>query len=180
MIGISNSKGGLLNQKGIDVPAALSYMEQKGTFKGFKEGEFVSNVEMLSQPCDILIPAATDSQINSGNAEKLQCGVVIEGANGATTSKADAILEERGIMIIPDILANAGGATVDYFEWVQDRAGFFWRASEVREELQTFMDTAFDEVMKYCEKYKVTPRLGAYTLAIDKVSRDYRTRGLYA
>jgi glutamate dehydrogenase (NAD(P)+) len=180
IIGISNSKGGLFNKHGIDVPAALRYVEQRGTFNGFAEAAFVSNVEMLSQTCDILIPAATDSQINSGNAEKIQCGVVIEGANGATTAKADAILEERGIRIIPDILANAGGATVDYFEWVQDRAGFFWRAAEVSEELQNYMEKAFDAVMYYCDRYKVTPRLGAYTLAIDKVSSDYRTRGLYA
>jgi len=180
VIGISNSKGGLFNEHGIDVQAALTYAESKGSFKGFREGEFLSNVELLSQPCDILIPAATDSEINSGNAEKLQCRVIIEGANGPTTSKADAILEDRGILIIPDILANAGGATVDYFEWVQNRAGFSWRASEVSEELQTFMEKAFDAVMSYCDKYKVTPRLAAYTLAIDRVTKDYRTRGLYA
>ncbi|HZS43718.1 MAG TPA: Glu/Leu/Phe/Val dehydrogenase [Blastocatellia bacterium] len=180
IIGISNSAGSLFNEKGINVSSALKHLAEKGTFNGFSEGNFLSNVEMLTQPCDVLIPASTDSQINSGNAEKLQCKVIIEGANGSTTSRADAILEDRGITIIPDILANAGGATVDYFEWVQDRAGFFWRAFEVDQELKNYMEKAFDAVMSYCDHYKVTPRMGAYILAIDRVTKDYRTRGLYA
>ena len=140
----------------------------------------MSAQEILFQPCDILLPAATENQITSKNAHRLQCRILCEGANGPTTSHADPILEKSGIFIIPDILANAGGVTVSYFEWVQDRQGFFWRESEVNERLQDVMEQSFDEVIRYAETHGVDNRIAAYILAIDRVARALKLRGFYA
>jgi glutamate dehydrogenase (NAD(P)+) len=126
------------------------------------------------------LSAATENQITSHNAHRLQCRILCEGANGPTTSQADPILEKSGIFIIPDILANAGGVTVSYFEWVQDRQGFFWRESEVNERLQDVMEQSFDEVIRYAETHGVNNRIAAYILAIDRVARALKLRGFYA
>jgi glutamate dehydrogenase (NAD(P)+) len=146
----------------------------------FAGGEKLTAQEILFRPCDILVPAATENQITSRNAHRVDCRILCEGANGPTTSHADAIIEQKGIFIIPDILGNAGGVTVSYFEWVQDRQGFFWREREVNERLQDVMDHSFDEVVKYAETHNVNNRIAAYILAIDRVSRALKLRGFYA
>ena len=143
-------------------------------------GEKTSAQEILFRPCDILIPAATENQITTENAHRLTCRILCEGANGPTTAAADPIIEKKGIFVIPDILGNAGGVTVSYFEWVQDRQGFFWRESEVNERLQDVMEQSFDQVIAYAETHKVNNRIAAYILAIDRVARALKLRGFYA
>jgi len=128
----------------------------------------------------VLIPAATENVITSANADRLRCKILCEGANGPTTWQADAIIDSKGIFTVPDILGNAGGVTVSYFEWVQDRQGFFWRESEVNERLFDVMDNAFDEVVRYAQLHKVNNRIAAYMLAIDRVASALKLRGIYA
>ena len=135
---------------------------------------------MLFQPCDIVIPAAIENQITEKNASQVQARILCEGANGPTTSQADAIIDAKGIFTVPDILGNAGGVTVSYFEWVQDRQGFFWRESEVNERLLDVMDHAFDQVVHYAETHHVNNRIAAYMLAIDRVANALKLRGIYA
>jgi len=180
VIGISNSKGAAFNPQGLHVPEALDYVNKNRTFAGYKKAEFITNDEMLTSECEILLPAATEGQINSLNADQLKCKIIIEGANGPTTAQADPILKEKGIFVVPDILANAGGATVDYFEWVQNRMGYYWKEKDVIESLEYYMARAFSEVMAYCEKHNVWPRTAAYMLAIDRVAYDHKIRGIYA
>jgi glutamate dehydrogenase (NAD(P)+) len=143
-------------------------------------GAKMSQSDILFQPCDILLPAAVENQITSTNAHRVQARVLLEGANGPCTAPADEILEKKGIFIVPDILANAGGVTVSYFEWVQDRQGFFWRESEVNERLQDVMESSFDEVVNSAEAYKVNNRIAAYIVAIARVARALKLRGIYA
>jgi glutamate dehydrogenase (NAD(P)+) len=140
----------------------------------------MSAQEILFQRCDIVVPAATENQITAENADRLDCRILCEGANGPTTSNADAIVERKGIFVVPDILGNAGGVTVSYFEWVQDRQGFFWREQEVNERLQDVMDRSFAEVVRYSETHHVTNRTAAYMVAIDRVARALTLRGFYA
>ena len=136
--------------------------------------------DVLFQPCDIVIPAAVENQITRENAERLQARILCEGANGPTTAYADEELDRKGVFVIPDILANAGGVTVSYFEWVQDRQGLFWRESEVLQRLQDVMEHAFDEVVRYAETHRVSNRIAAYMLAIDRVAFVLKLRGIYA
>ena len=136
--------------------------------------------DVLFQPCDIAIPAAIENQITAENAHRLQARILCEGANGPTTAVADEELDRKGIFVIPDILANAGGVTVSYFEWVQDRQGFFWRESEVNERLKDVMEHSFDEVVRYAETHGVNNRIAAYMLAIDRVAFVLKLRGIYA
>jgi glutamate dehydrogenase (NAD(P)+) len=140
----------------------------------------MSSQEILFQPCEIAIPAAIENQITERNAHEFQARILCEGANGPTTWQADTIIEQKGVFTVPDILANAGGVTVSYFEWVQDRQGFFWRESEVNDRLQDVMVNAFDEVVRYAELHHVNNRIAAYMLAIDRVARALRLRGIYA
>jgi glutamate dehydrogenase (NAD(P)+) len=135
---------------------------------------------LLEIECDVLVPAATENQITSQNADRIKCKVLAEGANGPTTAAADAILQQKGIFVIPDILANAGGVTVSYFEWVQDRMGYFWKEDVVNERLQDVMVASFNELVKFAEKHNVDTRTAAYMLAIDRVAYDTRMRGIYA
>ena len=150
------------------------------TLEGFPGSEETSSDELLVADCDILIPAATENQITSRNAEKVRAKVLCEGANGPTTAEADEILVDKGVFVIPDILANSGGVTVSYFEWVQDRQGYFWTESMVNDHLQHTMRTAFAEVLKYAETHKVSNRIAAYMLALDRVAYTLRQRGIYA
>ena len=136
--------------------------------------------DVLFQPCDVVIPAAIENQITEQNANQVQAKILCEGANGPTTWQADAIIDNKGIFTVPDILGNAGGVTVSYFEWVQDRQGFFWRESEVNERLFDVMDRAFDEVVRYAETHHVNNRIAAYMLAIDRVATSLKLRGIYA
>ena len=136
--------------------------------------------DVLFQPCDVVIPAAIENQITEQNAHQVQAKILCEGANGPTTWQADAIIDAKGIFTVPDILGNAGGVTVSYFEWVQDRQGFFWRESEVNERLFDIMDRAFDEVVRYAETHHVNNRIAAYMLSIDRVATALKLRGIYA
>ncbi|HTK38349.1 MAG TPA: Glu/Leu/Phe/Val dehydrogenase [Pyrinomonadaceae bacterium] len=180
VIGISDISGGLYNSKGIDIPAALDYLHKNRSFEGYKEADHVGGKELLELECDVLAPCATENQITSENAGRLNCRILAEGANGPTTPKADKILYEKGIFVIPDILANAGGVTVSYFEWVQDRMGYFWQESEVNQRLEEKMVPSFNELCHYATKHDVDTRTAAYMVAIDRVAYDTRMRGIYA
>jgi glutamate dehydrogenase (NAD(P)+) len=182
IVGVADIYGGLYNEKGFDIAKLHKWVyEEKKPLPDFPAGGAkMSAREVLFQPCDILMPAATENQITSQNAHRLQCRILCEGANGPTTSQADPVIERSGIFVIPDILANAGGVTVSYFEWVQDRQGFFWRESEVNERLQDVMEQSFDEVVRYADTHGVNTRIAAYILAIDRVARALKLRGFYA
>jgi glutamate dehydrogenase (NAD(P)+) len=182
IIGVADIHGGLYNEKGFDIPKLMDwvYGQRKPLPEFPASGEKLSSQEVLFRPCDILVPAATENQITTQNVDRVDCKILCEGANGPTTSHADAIIEQKGIFVIPDILGNAGGVTVSYFEWVQDRQGFFWREREVNDRLQDVMERSFDEVVRYAEAHKVNNRIAAYIVAIDRVARALKLRGIYA
>jgi glutamate dehydrogenase (NAD(P)+) len=182
IVGLADINGGLYNEKGFDIPKVMDWcFKQKKALPDFPAGGTkMSAQEVLFQPCDIVIPAAVENQITPDNANRLQAKILCEGANGPTTYSADPIIDKKGIFVIPDILANAGGVTVSYFEWVQDRQGFFWRESEVNERLRDAMDHSFGEVVRYSESHGVNNRIAAYMLAIDRVAFALKLRGIYA
>jgi glutamate dehydrogenase (NAD(P)+) len=182
IIGLADIYGGLYNENGLDIPKVMDWVyTQRKALPDFPGGgEKLSAQEILFRPCDILVPAATENQITTENAHRVDCKILCEGANGPTTSYADPIIEGKGIFVIPDILGNAGGVTVSYFEWVQDRQGFFWREREVNERLRDVMERSFDEVVRYAEVHKVNNRIAAYIVAIDRVARALKLRGIYA
>jgi glutamate dehydrogenase (NAD(P)+) len=180
VIAVSDINGGITREGGLDMPAVLAHYEKKRTFEGLAGVTKVGNAELLELDCDILIPAANENQIRGRNAGNIRAKIIVEGANGPTTQRADEILHENGILVVPDILANAGGVTVSYFEWVQDRAGFFWRESEVNERLEDIMVQSFRDVAAMAEKYAVSFRIAAYMLGISRVAHDTMVRGLYA
>lgn len=180
IVAISDIHGGIYNSKGLDLPQAMNYLAKNKTFEKYLEAEPVSNQELLELDCDVLLPAATENQITSSNASRIRCKILAEGANGPTTAAADEILEKNGIFVIPDILANAGGVTCSYFEWVQDRMGYFWKEDLVNERLQDIMVASFNDVCKYAESHGVNNRIAAYMLAIDRVAYITRVRGIYA
>ena len=180
VVAISDIRGGIYNADGINITEALKYLQATRSFEGYEGVEVVSNQELLELECDVLVPAATENQINSQNADRLKCKVLAEGANGPTTAAADQILHEKGVFVIPDILANAGGVTVSYFEWVQDRMGYFWREDFVNQRLQDTMVASFNDLCRYADLHGVETRTAAYMLAIDRVAYDTRMRGIYA
>lgn len=180
VISISDSRGGILNSKGLSPQAVKRHKAQTGSVVKFKGSEAIRNEELLELKCDLLIPSALENQITEKNAKKIRAKAVIEVANGPTTKEADQILHERGIPVVPDILANAGGVTVSYFEWVQDRAFDFWTADYVDERLKEFMDQAFRRVWDVHKKERVDLRTAAYMVAVRRVAEAARARGLYA
>ena len=180
IIAVSDIQGGIHNPAGLDIPAVLAHYEKNRSLRGFSGASALSNAELLETECDILIPAANENQITGKNASKIKAKIIVEGANGPTTQRADQALNEKGVLVVPDILANAGGVTVSYFEWVQDRAGFFWRESEVNERLEDIMVQSFRDVAEMAAKYKVSFRIAAYMLGISRVAHDTMVRGLYA
>jgi glutamate dehydrogenase (NAD(P)+) len=181
IIGAADVNGGLYNDSGLNISKLYDWVYSQGRpLQEFAGGERVTAQEILFRKCDILVPAATENQITAQNANRLDCRILCEGANGPTTSHADPIVEKKGIFVIPDILGNAGGVTVSYFEWVQDRQGFFWREREVNERLQDVMEQSFDQVVRYAESHGVNNRIAAYIVAIDRVSRVLKLRGFYA
>jgi len=180
IIGVADTQGGVLNTSGLDIPALADHFRDSGTLKDFAGGEPVGNLEILEQDCDVLLPAAVENVITRRNAARIRARVILEGADAPTTPAADAILADRGVFIIPDILANAGGVTVSYFEWVQDRQGYFWPESMVHERLQRIIVSAFHAVVDYAEKKRVSPRIAAYMLAIDRTAFSIKLRGIYA
>jgi glutamate dehydrogenase (NAD(P)+) len=180
IIAISEINNGIFNPKGINIPEALAYLKKHRTFNGYDGAEIIANADLLELECDVLMPAATENQITSKNVDNIKCRILCEGANGPTTAAADEVLERKGVFVIPDILANAGGVTVSYFEWVQNRMGFFWKEDLVNERLQDTMVSSFADVVSYSEKHKVNMRTAAYMLAIDRVAYETKMRGIYA
>jgi glutamate dehydrogenase/leucine dehydrogenase len=180
VMAISDVTGGYYNSHGIDISAALAYRNaNKGTLEGFNGAERISNEELLALPVDVLVPAAKEDVITAENADSIQAKMIVEGANGPTSASADDIINEKGIMVVPDILANAGGVTVSYFEWVQNRIGYKWTLDRINRRADRNMKDAFDRVFETSQKYKVSMRLAAYIVAIDKVASTYKFRGGY-
>jgi glutamate dehydrogenase (NAD(P)+) len=180
IIAIVEYYGAVHNENGLDIEALMQHRAETGRILGFAGGEDMHQDEALLLKCDVLVPAATENVITSENAHRLRCRILCEGANGPTTSIADEILADKKIFVIPDILANAGGVTVSYFEWVQDRQGFFWNEEMVNTRLEEIMVGSFDAVTAYGEKHRVDNRTAAYMLALDRVGSAMRLRGLYA
>ena len=180
VIGVSDIHGGIINTLGINITKLMAHVLEAKTVVGFADAEPISGEDLLVQPCDILLPAATENQITHENADRVQARMICEGANGPTTAQADEILFDKKVFIIPDILANAGGVTVSYFEWVQDRQGYFWNLKTVNERLEEIMVNSFDTVASYADRHNVNMRIAAYMLAIDRVAFTVRERGIYA
>jgi glutamate dehydrogenase (NAD(P)+) len=178
--GISDRTGGYWNKNGIDIDAAIKHVRQHKSLEGFKGGEPITNEELLTSEVDVLLPAALENVITSKNAKKVQAKIICEGANGPTTAGADSILAEKEIFVIPDILANAGGVTVSYFEWVQDRGGYFWSEESVNDRLTDIITRSFADVLKLATQHKVDMRTAAYMLSISRVATVHRLRGIYA
>jgi glutamate dehydrogenase (NAD(P)+) len=180
VIGIAEFDGGLINPSGIDVCALLEHRARNGSILGFRGAEGLPSADLLTTDCEILIPAATENVITSRNADKVKARIVCEGANGPTTAVADEILADKKVFIIPDILANAGGVTASYFEWVQDRQGYFWTEEDVNTRMERILAESFDDVTRYAEAHGVNNRIAAYMLAIDRVAFTIKQRGIYA
>jgi glutamate dehydrogenase (NAD(P)+) len=180
VIGIAEWDGGLYNPKGLDIDALWEHRQRNGVIHGFTGGDKIDSAELLITDCEMLVPAATENVVTSQNAAKIKAKILVEGANGPTTAAADDILADNHVFVIPDILANAGGVTASYFEWVQDRQGYFWKESQVNEQLEHIMVSSFDDVIRYAEMHGVNNRIAAYMLAIDRVAYTIRQRGIYA
>jgi len=180
IIGVIEVDGAIYNKNGIDMDALWKYRERTKKISGFSEAEAADPAELMLTDCEILVPAATENQITSRNADRVKCRILAEGANGPTTAAADEILASKGVFVIPDILCNAGGVTTSYFEWVQDRQGYFWKESVVNEQLEELMVGAFNDVVHYAEMNNVNNRIAAYMLAIDRVAYTIKQRGIYA
>ena len=179
MIAISDSTAGLHNPNGIDVQAALAHKRERGTLEGFRAADAVTNEELLLLDCDVLAPCALEQVITEENASRVKARIIVEGANGPVTPAADDILEDRGILVLPDILANAGGVVVSYFEWVQGLQEYFWKEEEVNERLNEIVTRAFEETWAVREERNVHMRMAAYGLAVQRVAEATVTRGLY-
>jgi glutamate dehydrogenase (NAD(P)+) len=180
ILAVSDKEGGIFNAKGLDLPDVLAHVGKKEPLKAYKNADRITNEELLALECDVLVPAALENVITEDNADKIRAAIICEGANGPTTAGADEILQRKGIFVIPDILANAGGVTVSYFEWVQDRGGYFWDEATVNNRLEKIMVTSFREVAERSEAHKVSMRIAAYIVAVDRVAKVHRLRGMYA
>jgi glutamate dehydrogenase (NAD(P)+) len=180
IVGLIEYDGAVYNAKGLDIAALAEHRKDTGSITGFAGGEAVDRKEAMFLECDVLLPAATENVITSENADRLKCKILCEGANGPTTAIADEILADKKVFVIPDILANAGGVTVSYFEWVQDRQGFFWNEEFVNTQLKETMIGSFEAVTAYAAKHKVDNRTAAYMLALDRVAIAMKLRGIYA
>jgi glutamate dehydrogenase (NAD(P)+) len=180
IVAIVEYNGAVYNTHGLDVVALEQHRKETGSITGFAGGEDMDKTDAMFLDCDVLIPAATENVITSQNAHRLRCKILCEGANGPTTPLADLVLADKNVFVIPDILANAGGVTVSYFEWVQDRQGFFWNEQLVNQRLQEIMDESFDAIVHYAGKHQVNNRTAAYMVALDRVANAIRLRGIYA
>jgi glutamate dehydrogenase (NAD(P)+) len=180
VVSIVEYDGAVFNPHGLDIEGLLKHRKETGSITGFADAEDIDKNEALFLDCDVLLPAARENVITSSNAHRIKAPIICEGANGPTTAEADAILAEKKIFVMPDILANAGGVTVSYFEWVQDRQGFFWNEQLVNGRLDEIMINSFNDVVTYAETHNVTNRLAAYMLAIERVAFALKTRGIYA
>jgi len=179
VIAVSDQYGAIYNAKGLDLTLLDAHVRDTRSVTGFPGAESIGGEDLLTLPCTVLVPAALENQITEINAPRIRARVIAEGANGPTTPAADRILFERDIFVLPDILANAGGVTVSYFEWVQGLQSFLWKESEVNERLRDIMTRSFNEVLQEAENRHVSMRIGAYILAVDKVVRALEVRGIY-
>jgi len=179
VVAVSDSRGGVYNPKGIDVPAALAHKQERGTLAGLANAEAVTNEELVELPCDIFAPCALEQVVTEENADRVKAQIICEGANGPVTPAADAILEDRGVLVLPDVLANAGGVVVSYFEWVQGLQEYFWREDEVNAKLHDIVARAFEETWAAQERYATSMRMAAYGIAVQRVAEATTTRGLY-
>ena len=180
VLAISDVTGGYFNPEGIDVEEAIAFKDNNnGTLEGYKGGKKITNEEVLELDVTVLVPAAMEDQINNENANRIKAKLIVEGANGPTSASADEILNKKGIMIIPDILANAGGVTVSYFEWVQNRLGYFWTEERVYRRADRVMKQSFENVYQASQKYKVSMRIAAYVVAIGRVAEVEKLRGKF-
>jgi glutamate dehydrogenase (NAD(P)+) len=180
IVAVSDKSTALHNPQGLDVPELLKWVKEHRQLAGYPKADTLKHDQLLTVDCDVLVPAATENVITKKNAPNIKAKIICEGANGPTTANADKILEEKGVFVIPDILANAGGVTVSYFEWVQDRGGYFWDEDTVNRRLETIMVRSFAEVMAMADKHKVNARIASYMLAVDRVAAMHRLRGMYA
>jgi glutamate dehydrogenase (NAD(P)+) len=180
IIAVSDKTGGIYNPRGLDITDVFAHVQANKFLKGYKHAQAITNEELLTLDCDVLVPAALENVITAENASEIKARIICEGANGPTTAAADKILNKKGVFVIPDILANAGGVTVSYFEWVQDRGGYFWDEETVNSRLEKIMVRSFEEVTTMAEKHSVDNRIGAYMLSIERVAAVHRLRGMYA
>ena len=179
VIAVSDSGGGVYNPNGIDIPSAIAHKQERGTLKGLGGVEPISNEDLLLLECDVLAPCGLEQVITEENADKIKTKIICEGANGPTTPAADEILEDKGVLVLPDVLANAGGVVVSYFEWVQGLQEYFWKEVEVNAKLNDIMSKAFDETWEVAQKKNLPMRVAAYGLAVQRVAEATTTRGLY-
>jgi glutamate dehydrogenase (NAD(P)+) len=180
VVAVSDKSGAVYDPKGLHIREVQQHVRQHRFLSEYKEAEHLSNEELLTLDCEVLVPAAMENVITSQNASAIKARIICEGANGPTTAGADKILEQNGVFVIPDILANAGGVTVSYFEWVQDRGGYFWDEETVNQRLERIMVGSFEEVAEMAGRHGINLRIGAYMLAIQRVATVHRLRGMYA
>jgi glutamate dehydrogenase (NAD(P)+) len=180
IVGISDISGGYFNPKGLDIPAAIAYAQEHHSLEGWRGGERITNAELLECDCDVLVPAALEKVLTGENASRVKAKLIVEGSNGPTTPEADHIFQRNGVTVIPDIIANAGGVIVSYFEWVQDRQGYFWRESEVNDRLAETLLPNFAAVRQVSAERGIPYRTAAYMVAIDRVTKSLKIRGVYA
>jgi glutamate dehydrogenase (NAD(P)+) len=180
IVAVSDKSGALHNPQGLDIPDLLKWVGERRPLAAYPKATAIPGDQVLTVECDVLVPAAIENVITRKNAPHIKAKIICEGANGPTTAAADEILEKNGIFVIPDILANAGGVTVSYFEWVQDRGGYFWDEDTVNRRLESIMTRSFHEVMAVVQKHKVSTRIACYMLAVDRVAAMHRLRGMYA
>ncbi len=180
IVAVSDKSGGLHRPQGLDIGDLMKWVRERRHLAGYPQADAIPNDQVLILDCDVVVPAATENVITRKNAPHIKAKIICEGANGPTTAAADEILEKKGIFVIPDILANAGGVTVSYFEWVQDRGGYFWDEETVNRRLESIMVRSFSEVVTWAERHKVNTRIASYMIAIDRVAAMHRLRGMYA
>ena len=180
ILAVSDKDGGIYNPKGLDVKDVMRHVKEQKVLRTYKEAEHLSNAELLTLETDVLVPAALENVITEENAPDIRARIICEGANGPTSADADAILNDAGILVVPDILANAGGVTVSYFEWVQDRGGYFWDEETVNSRLEKIMVSSYQECAAMAARNKVSMRIAAYMVSIDRVAEVHRLRGMYA
>ena len=179
VIAVSDSRGGIYNEAGLDMSAALAHKQETGALEGLRGAESITNEELLLLDCDVLAPCALEQVITRDNADQVRAKIIAEGANGPVTPSADEILDERGVLVLPDVLANAGGVVVSYFEWVQGLQEYFWKEDEINSKLRDITTRAFNETWRTAEDRKTSMRLSAYGLAVRRVADATVTRGLY-
>jgi glutamate dehydrogenase (NAD(P)+) len=179
VVAVSDVNGGVYNPQGLSATGLAAHRDETGSVAGFEGGEAITNDELLTIDCDVLIPAALEGQLTEENAGQVQAEIIIEAANGPTTPEADEIFHERGILVVPDILANSGGVTVSYFEWVQDLQAYFWDEDEVNRKLRSIMERAYVDVLELAEERKVHMRTAATILGVNRVAEAHITRGLF-